>query len=110
MIRLYSAADPLQAHVLRGALEAAGIHAEVRQDALFSTRGETPVTFDTLPEVWVAEADLEPARQIVEELERAPAPAAGEPWVCRGCGESVEAQFDRCWSCGATAGADDPDA
>jgi len=108
MIRLYSAADPLQAHVLRGALEAVGIPAEVRQDALFSTRGETPVTFDTLPEVWVAESDLELARQVVEELERAPAESAGTPWTCRRCGETVEAPFDRCWNCGDAAAPADP--
>ena len=105
MVRLYSAADPLQAHVLRGALEAAGIAAEVRRDSLFSTRGETPVTVDTLPQVWIPdEADLELARTIVREFEEREPGLMGPGWTCQACGESVEAQFDRCWRCGALDG------
>jgi hypothetical protein len=101
VIKLYTAADPMQAHLLRGALEAVGIEAEVRRDTLFSTRGETPVTFDTLPEVWIPDdADLELARRLVAELEtKDPAPA-GPMWTCASCGEQVVAQFDRCWNCG----------
>lgn len=102
MIKVYSAADPLQAHVLRGALEAVGIMAEVRRDSLFSTRGETPVTFDTLPQVWIPdEADLELARDIVRQFEAKDAGPAGVNWTCPSCGEAVEPQFDRCWRCGA---------
>ncbi len=103
MIKLYSAADPLQAHILRGALEAVGIGAEVRRDTLFSTRGETPVTFDTLPEVWIpADADLDLARRVVRELEAPPKAAAGPMWICLRCREYVEPQFDQCWNCGST--------
>jgi len=100
MIKVYTAADPMQAHVLRGALEAVGIQAEVRRDTLFNTRGETPVTFDTLPEVWIPDdADLELARRVVQELDAPPASASGPMWICPRCGEHVEPQFDRCWSC-----------
>jgi hypothetical protein len=103
MIKLYSAADPLQAHVLRGALEAVGIRAQVRRDTLFGTRGETPVTFDTLPEVWIpADADIELARRVVGELEAPARPASGPMWICPTCRESVEPQFDECWNCGTT--------
>jgi hypothetical protein len=100
MIKIYTAADPLQAHILRGALEAAGIAAEVRGDYLFTTRGESPVTPDTAPSVWILDDEnFEEARAIVRELETA-RPASAEPtWPCR-CGEAVEAAFDRCWSCG----------
>ncbi len=108
MIKIYTAADPMQAHVLRGALEAVGIQAEVRRDSLFSTRGETPVTFDTLPEVWIpADADAELARRVVLELENPPESSSGQSWACPRCSERVEPQFDRCWSCG-TARATDP--
>jgi len=101
MIRLYTAADPLQAHILRGALETAGIAAEVRGDYLFSTRGESPVTPDTAPAVWILnEADLEAAREIVARMDAKTPDSTGETWQCR-CGEAIEAAFDQCWSCGA---------
>jgi len=101
MIRLCSVPNPTLAHVLRGALEAAGIPAEVRGGFLFSTRGESPVTVDTEPALWIPEdADLDLAREIVREFE---APASNGPvglWRCSRCGETSEAQFDRCWNCG----------
>jgi hypothetical protein len=34
-------------------LESHGIRAEVQGELLFGTRGETPLTPDTLPSVWV---------------------------------------------------------
>lgn len=99
MQKLYTAPDPLQAHVLRGALEAAGIEAEVRRDYIFSIRGESPVTTDTLPEVWILnDEDLEPARAIVQEFERKPNGPVGL-WTCQ-CGEVNEHTFDTCWRCG----------
>ena len=109
MIKLYSAADPLQAHVLRGALESVGIRAEVRRDTLFSTRGETPVTFDTLPEVWIADdADMALARRMVEKLEAPAKASVGPRWICSRCGEHVEPQFDECWNCGLAGGGPRP--
>ena len=100
MTKVYTAADPVQAHVLRGALEAAGIDAEVRGDYLFSTRGESPVTFDTLPAVWVVnDDDLEASRAVIAEFERRSANGPVATWKCV-CGEVNEQQFDRCWNCG----------
>lgn len=102
MTKIYTAADPLQAHILRGALETAGIAAEVRGDYLFSTRGESPVTPDTAPAVWILrDADLEEARAIASRMDATPEHPAGHAWPCR-CGEAVEATFDQCWNCGAS--------
>jgi hypothetical protein len=102
MIKLYSASDPIQAHVLRGALEAAGIAADVRGGYLFSTRGESPITIDTLPTVWIADdADLAAAEEIVRRFEAAPPPGPLNLWRCPGCSELSEPQFDQCWNCGA---------
>lgn len=101
MIRLCSTPNPTLAHVLRGALEAAGIMAEVRGGYLFSSRGEAPVTVDTEPTLWIPEdADLELARQIVREFEAPPKSGPVGTWVCASCGETCEAQFDQCWNCG----------
>ena len=103
MMKLYTAADPLQAHVLRGALEAAGIEAEVRGDYLFTTRGESPVTTETLPSVWILDdEDLEAARAVVRDLEQAVADRPVATWKCPNCGELNEQQFDQCWKCGTS--------
>jgi hypothetical protein len=103
MTKLYTAADPLQAHVLRGALEAAGIDAEVRGDYIFSIRGESPVTTETLPSVWILnDEDLEAAQAIVHDLEQKTAARPVATWKCPTCAELNEQQFDQCWKCGTS--------
>ena len=70
MIAIYRAADPMQAHLLRGILENEGITAEVIGESLFSVRGEAPITSETLPIVAVArDEDVERARQIAEAFD-----------------------------------------
>ena len=49
MRKVFIAAHPAEAHMVRGLLECEGIAAVVRGEALFSVRGLTPVTSDTLP-------------------------------------------------------------
>ena len=71
MIAVYRAADPMQAHLLRGLLEAEGIEAAVIGESLFNVRGEAPMTSDTLPIVAVArEEDVERARKVAEAFDR----------------------------------------
>jgi hypothetical protein len=101
MIKLYTAAHPVDAHLLRGALESAGIEAQVRGDFQFSLRGEAPVTTDTLPTVWILDdAELDAAKAIVREFEQHPARGPVATWVCTSCSEVNEDPFDVCWKCG----------
>jgi hypothetical protein len=68
MKKVYVAQNPAEAHLVKGMLESNGIRAEVQGEALWGTRGETPVTPDTLPEVWVLDDDEEQeAVRLVEE-------------------------------------------
>jgi hypothetical protein len=67
MKKVFVARNPAEAHLVRGLLESRGIHAEVRGEALWGTRGETPLTPDTLPTVWVDELQASEAARIVEE-------------------------------------------
>jgi len=53
MKQVFVARDPVEAHLVKGLLESRGIDAEVRGEALWGTRGETPLTPETLPTVWV---------------------------------------------------------
>jgi len=71
--RVYVARHPTEAHFLKGLLASQGIEAEIRAEALFSARGELPVTSDTCPSVWVLDDSQ------LEEL---------------------EPQFTECWRCG----------
>ena len=81
---------------LMGAIEAV-----VRGDDFVPLQGGGLFRMETRPSVWVLDDDrLARARELAAEFGSGPA-AGGEPetWRCR-CGETVEAQFSECWSCG----------
>jgi hypothetical protein len=100
MRKVYEAADPTEAHLVKGLLEAEGIDCWVSGDLLFSARGEIPVTEDTCPGVWIRQpGQLLRARGIIEAMHRPAAPSA-RAWRCPDCGETLEAQFTDCWRCG----------
>lgn len=68
MKQVFVARNPAEAHIVKGLLESRGIPAEVHGESLWGTRGETPLTPDTAPSVWVLD-DLQvpEAIRIVEE-------------------------------------------
>ena len=67
MKQVFVARNPPEAHLVKGLLESRGIRAEVRGEALWGTRGEVPLTPDTLPTVWVDDPRAPEAARIVEE-------------------------------------------
>lgn len=108
MVKVYTASGPMQAHIFRDLLAAEGIDAQLRGEELFGMRGELPLTNDTLPSLWVAEADYEQARDLVLAFEEGENPdRGGSPWVCAQCGEELESQFTLCWNCGTERPLDD---
>ena len=71
MIEIYRAEHPVQAHLLRGLLEAEGIEAAVVGEYAFNVRGEAPMTTETLPIVAVArEEDVARAREIAASFDK----------------------------------------
>lgn len=82
---------------IRNLLESAGIEVTLKNEFLGGGVGELPPT-EAWPELWVAEADLRVAQEIVAELEREPSLPG---WRCPQCGEKIEGQFSACWNCGA---------
>ena len=130
MKKLFSAADPMEANLVRGLLEEAGIVANVQGEALWSARGELPFGPNTSPTVFVKDEDFERARDVISEYEwkskvvparcpdcdydlsRSPGPACPEcgwqfrrqesllPWLCPKCQQQLDAQFTDCWQCG----------
>ena len=125
MKKVHTAAEPTEAELVRGYLEANGIEAIVLGDALWGARGELPFTPDTLPTVWVLhDADFESACSLIRSrkgsaavthcpncgydltgLPEARCPECGQPfskpalWTCPTCGEQIEEQFTECWKC-----------
>jgi hypothetical protein len=68
MKQVFVARNPTEAHLVKGMLEANGIRAEVRGEDLWGTRGETPLTPDTQPTVWVLDDRQAPeAARVVAE-------------------------------------------
>jgi hypothetical protein len=104
LIKVFIAQHPTEAHLVAGLLESGGIGAEVQGEALFSARGEVPITPSTLPSVWVLDdSQVDEALELIRRPrpDAAAATAAGPSWLCGGCGEAIEAQFTTCWKCGA---------
>jgi len=103
MQQVYTAQHPAEAHLVKGLLEASGVHCEVRGEALWGTRGMVPVTVETAPSVWIFDdADVDTAKTVIDRYEdNIPADSSNEgTWICSSCGEPSEEQFTQCWNCG----------
>jgi hypothetical protein len=94
---VYLAADPVNAEIVKDLLVDKGITAHVRNQYLWGGMGQLPP--DVYPEVWIEDpADFERARRIVADFEAGPV-ESGRTWICPGCGEAVDDQFNACWYC-----------
>ena len=100
MVRVYSTPNTPVAHLVRHALEAEGIDAEVRGETRAAFVGEIP-PIECWVEVWVPDDDaLASAEAVRGFIDDGP---DAKPWTCPSCGETVEGQFGVCWSCGEPA-------
>lgn len=98
MLRLYTAADLSEAHLLAQLLERAGITARVFNEHAQGAMGEIPFVH-AWPEVWLLEeADLERAQRVLDAWRQAP---PTPPRRCRDCDEENPGSFETCWRCGA---------
>jgi hypothetical protein len=108
MKRIYTAKNPIDAHLLKGVLETQDIQTEVKGDFMWSFLGELPVSPDFLPNVWVInDEDYEKAMEIVSDFEsKEMSSPEVEEWKCAKCNEINEGQFTECWQCGASRNAE----
>jgi len=98
-MKIYSASNPTEAHIVCGLLRQQNIHAEVRGEGIFGLKGELPFTDDTDPYVWLLQSDkLKRARDVIQEYCVQQENIAD--WICEKCGETNEGQFGLCWNCG----------
>jgi hypothetical protein len=107
MQHVYTARDEMDASFVQGLLRQEGIEAVVQGQALATAWGTLPLSSESLPSVWVPEADAERAGPIVEQYRRTDEANAVDDaerpratWTCPQCGEKVEEQFSNCWKCG----------
>jgi hypothetical protein len=102
MQRIYSSPSSVDAHIVQGYLEQAGVQATVQGGELGSLLGAVPAT-ETYTSVWVADEEAERAEGLVEEFLRSrPVEADATLWRCPNCGEELEPQFSDCWNCGTS--------
>jgi hypothetical protein len=85
--------------LLKELLEGEGVACLIRNEELFAAMGEIPF-IECFPELWVVDDEVYPrARVLLDGWLKRDEPK-GEPWVCSGCGETLEGQFGACWNCG----------
>ena len=102
MLKLYEAADRIEAQLLMDLLGSYHIDTVLLGDYLTGAAGELPA--NSFPVIWVVEDDdLLRARELLDDYQATRAQtqkANPAPWVCRCCGEQVDPEFDLCWHCG----------
>lgn len=92
---------------VRGFLENNGIACQLRNEYSSSVMGEVSF-FLVWPELWVADAQAQEARELIKQLDSSS--PSGPDWTCRNCGESNPGTFDICWQCGTAVKRSDSDA
>jgi hypothetical protein len=99
MLKLYEAADRIEAQILKDRLRDQGIESVILGDYLTGAMGELPANI--YPQVWVLEDEaLDQAQRLLRDFTKnyQRTETAGD-WCCPICGEKVDAEFDVCWNC-----------
>ena len=104
LVEAYRAADVAEAHVIRLALEDAGIHSQIDGEALQGS--EYPLGWSTAPRILVAESLVAPAREIIAKAHAHRGTDGGENsnfelLHCLACGQAME-KTETCQACGWT--------
>ncbi|KLV07382.1 hypothetical protein ABT56_04770 [Photobacterium aquae] len=94
-LEVYKAANALEAHSLKGMLEAENIEVCLRGEGLLAAVGELSADVVEVT-IWVASSQFGLARQLLADYEQ----VAHPPWFCPECSERNEGSFEICWHCG----------
>ncbi|KII77094.1 DUF2007 domain-containing protein [Vibrio renipiscarius] len=98
-MKIFSANNPPQAHIVCELLRSNNIDCEVRGEGLFGLQGELPFGEASEPYVWLLDGrQQEKAQALVAQFEQ---PQLEQSWHCLSCGEENEGQFGLCWQCGS---------
>lgn len=99
MKRLHSGKDPLMIGHLKNVLATFGIQCVAKNVDLISAAGELPPV-ECWPELWVVDDEKFGRARAILKKTLAPLHSVKKPWICTGCGETIEGQFSECWNCG----------
>lgn len=94
-IQVYSAGNSLEAHSLKGMLEALGLNVMLKGESLSSATGELPADAIAVT-LWVEGRHQSAALLALREYEA----QADVIWQCPSCGEENGGSFELCWQCG----------
>jgi hypothetical protein len=103
-IEVYRAGSLPEAHAVRAALEAEGIHVQLEGEILQGAVGELPTGWQTAPRLLVDESQVVAARQLIERVARQRSQpstdAPSESTRCLACGRELAETEVKCPSCG----------
>lgn len=97
-MKIFTADNPTEAHIVCGLLRTAAIDAEVKGESLFSLQGELPFGEETSPTIWLNQPNkLDKALEVISDYKSTI--FDGIAWKCTHCDAENEAQFAICWQC-----------
>ncbi|MCC5856049.1 MAG: DUF2007 domain-containing protein [Idiomarina sp.] len=94
-IEAYAASNPMEANMLVGLLQSAGLEAGLRGPGMAGALGEVPVDA-LITRIFVPAEQRAQARDILHHYET----ATPDEWQCSACGELNGGSFELCWQCG----------
>lgn len=95
-IPVFEAANGLEAHALKGALESRGMAVQLKGEALAGALGELPMDAAQVT-LLVSARHWQQAREFVQRYQQ----HDQQGWHCGQCGEENDASFEICWCCGS---------
>ncbi|TCI04043.1 DUF2007 domain-containing protein [Corallincola luteus] len=95
LMRLYQAANALEANLLKGMLQAEGFDIQLRGENLAGAAGELPLSVQQV-DLFIVEKDYQDALRLLSRYEG----NSKTEWFCHHCGEKNGSNFELCWQCG----------
>jgi putative signal transducing protein len=105
LVEIYRAKNLPQAHMIRIALEEAGIQAQIEGELLQGAVGQLPIGWVTAPRILVDESQIAAAREIIDcvdtqESSESEEDDRDEVTRCLACGTVMVEGEPKCPSCG----------
>ena len=98
MKTVFTSPGIIDAYKAKSLLDDAGIDCVISNESVSFLAGEVPYAA-TWPQVDIInESDFERAKEILKNM--TPEEITGPSWICSGCKEVHEPQFEICWNCG----------
>ena len=102
LICVHRVPNPIEANILRGLLEQAGLPVTLHGEALSGAYSGVPKVADV--RIMVPARVQDAAQAIIDGYQDHSADGEVGPWQCARCGEENDGGFGICWSCGHEPG------